>query len=103
MFRRRRPLLGAAVVGGTAYAAGRHAQAGRQQEADQEARLAELEYQQQQPQYAPPPPAAAAPASSGGLTDDGIARLQKLQQLRDSGVLTEEEFLVQKERILQGI
>lgn len=50
---------------------------------------------------APPPPAAAAPvAASGGLTDEAIGKLQKLADLRASGVLTEEEFAVQKARIL---
>ncbi|MDP1600934.1 SHOCT domain-containing protein [Phenylobacterium sp.] len=48
-----------------------------------------------------PPPAAAAPAAApGGLTDEAIGKLQKLADLRASGVLTEEEFAVQKARIL---
>ena len=55
----------------------------------------------QQPQYAepppPPPPAPAAPAS-----DDPIERLKELASLRDSGVLTEEEFTAAKSKILAG-
>ena len=48
-----------------------------------------------------PPPAGAAPAAApGGLTDEAIGKLQKLADLRASGVLTEEEFAVQKARIL---
>ena len=48
-----------------------------------------------------PPPAAAAPAAApGGLTDEAIGKLQKLADLRASGVLTEEEFAIQKARIL---
>ena len=51
MIRRRRPLLRAAVVGGGAYAAGRHMankQAEQQyQESEQDARLSSLEQQQQ--------------------------------------------------------
>lgn len=47
-----------------------------------------------------PPPAAAAPAAAPGLTDEAIGKLQKLADLRASGVLTEEEFAVQKARIL---
>ena len=43
MFRRRRPLLRAAAVGGTAYVAGRHmgrnAEAQQQAESDQDARI----------------------------------------------------------------
>ena len=46
------------------------------------------------------PPAAAAPAAAPGLTDEAIGKLQKLADLRASGVLTEEEFAVQKARIL---
>ena len=61
MFRRRRPLLRAAVVGGGAYAAGRHM--GRQAEqrvyaeADQNQRIDQVEQQQ----YAAPPPQQAPP------------------------------------------
>ncbi len=49
------------------------------------------------PQYAPAPP-PAAPAESGG--SDMLAQLEKLGQLRDAGVLTEEEFAQQKARVL---
>ncbi len=49
MFRRRRPLLRAAAVGGTAYVAGRHmgrnAEAQQQAESDQDARIDNLEQQ----------------------------------------------------------
>ena len=50
-----------------------------------------------QPQYiapAPPPP----PASSG--TDDMFDQLKQLAELRDQGILTDDEFAVQKARIL---
>ena len=50
-----------------------------------------------QPQYveqAPMPTAAPAPAA------DPIEQLTKFAQLRDSGVLTEEEFQAQKAKIL---
>ena len=60
MIRRRRPLLRAAVVGGGAYAAGRHMQRKSQEaqyaEDEQNQRLADLEAQQQQGQYQQPPP-----------------------------------------------
>jgi hypothetical protein len=45
-------------------------------------------------QQAPPPPPPAAPAV------DPIEQLTKLGQLRDSGILTEEEFQAQKAKIL---
>jgi hypothetical protein len=51
-----------------------------------------------QEQYAPPPPPApAAPAV------DPIAQLQKLGQLHEQGVLTDEEFAVQKSKILNAV
>ena len=50
------------------------------------------------PQYAQPPPPAPAPASSP--TDDMLHQLRQLAQLKDQGILTEEEFTAQKARIL---
>jgi len=108
MMMRRRPLMRAAVVGGGAYMAGKHVQKGRQQEADQNARIADLQQQQappqqQQPAYAPAPaapaPAApAAPAAAGGIAEE----LGKLKSLLDSGVLTPGEFEAAKQKVLQG-
>lgn len=54
---------------------------------------------------AAPPPAAApaepvAAAAPAGLTDEALGQLKKLAELRSAGVLTEEEFAVQKARIL---
>ena len=51
--------------------------------------------EQQEPPQEPPP--AAAPA--GG---DMLDQLQKLGELKASGVLTEEEFAAQKAKILAG-
>ena len=45
----------------------------------------------QQEQYAAPPPA-----------EDRIAELRKLAELRDSGVLTEDEFAAEKAKILNS-
>ncbi|MFL5928350.1 MAG: SHOCT domain-containing protein [Gaiellaceae bacterium] len=95
MFRaRRRPLMRAAMVGGTAYYAGKAGQraASRQeqeysQEQDQEARLANLEAQ-----TAPQP--AAPPAT------DMVGRLNQLGQLHASGVLTDAEFAAAKQQLL---
>jgi putative oligomerization/nucleic acid binding protein len=87
------------MVGGAAYHAGKTRQASRTREEEQEMRLEELEAQRQAPPaYAPP--AAPPPAAPGGITDDKIAQLTKLGQLRDSGVLTAEEFDEQKRRLL---
>jgi hypothetical protein len=49
--------------------------------------------------FGPAPPQEAA-ADSNDEVDDQLARLAKLGQLRDSGVLTPEEFEQQKRRIL---
>ncbi len=48
----------------------------------------------QQQYYEQPPQQAAAPAA------DPIAQLKELGELRDSGVLTDEEFAAQKAKIL---
>jgi hypothetical protein len=59
-------------------------------------------YQQQQyapppqQQYAPPPPAPAPAAPAA----DPIEQLKELAQLKDQGILTEEEFAAQKAKLL---
>ena len=101
MLRRRRPLLRAAAVGGTAYAVGRHS--GRQREeaaqaeADQNQRLADLEQQQQyqQPPPPPPPPQQAAPAGSSMLD-----QLNQLNELHQQGALNDAEFAAAKAKLL---
>ncbi len=100
MLRRRRPLLRAAAVGGTAYAVGRHS--GRQREeqanaeADQDQRIADLE-QQQQPAAPPPPaPAAPAPAAQPSMLD----QLNQLTDLHTQGALSDEEFTAAKAKLL---
>jgi putative oligomerization/nucleic acid binding protein len=90
LMRRRRPLMRAAMVGGVAYHAGKKVQDGREQDAETDARLAELEAQQ-----------VAAPAA-GGMTDDTIEQLGKLGQLHEQGVLTDDEFAAQKQKLLGG-
>jgi len=106
---RRRPLMRAAVVGGGAYVAGRHmARKSDEQaaaEADQNQRLADLEaqqqpgqYQQPPPQYQqpPPPPPQAAPAQGPSMID----QLNQLNDLRQQGALTDEEFAAAKAKLL---
>ncbi|AXJ11416.1 hypothetical protein CFN17_18715 [Arthrobacter sp. PM3] len=81
------------------------ATAAKQQEA-YDAQMAQQEpppqYQQpvyQQPVYqqAPPPPPAPA---AGGISDDAIQQLKELGALREQGILTDEEFMAQKAKIL---
>jgi len=94
MFGRRGPgLVGTAVVvGGAAHMGAKRAQnqaAAQQQEAEQEARIAELEAQQT---------AAAAPAEPAA--PDYMGELEQLAQLKAQGIITEEEFEAKKKQIL---
>lgn len=87
-----------AVVAGTATAvSGRVARRQRARFADRDAEIyAERDRaydQQMYGQQAAPPPAAVPP-------DDMISRLEQLGNLRDDGILTDEEFADQKARIL---
>jgi hypothetical protein len=90
-----------AVVAGTATAVSNRVsrrQAGRwaaqeDQAYAQQQQAAPPQYQQQYQQPAPTP----APA-----TGDTLAQLEKLGELRDSGVLTPAEFETQKARLLAG-
>lgn len=89
--RRRRGLrrvAGMAAVGGVAHYAGRKS-------AQAEERGKQVEAQQAQAA-----PAQAAPQPSD---DDKLERLKKLGELRDSGVITEAEFGVEKQKILASL
>jgi len=101
MFRRRRPLLRAAVVGGGAYMAGkshaRHSMERQQYEDDQDARISDVE--QQQSSYQQPPaqaPAAQAPAQPSPMID----QLNQLAALHQQGVLTDDEFAAAKAKLI---
>jgi membrane protease subunit (stomatin/prohibitin family) len=94
MMRRRRPLMRAAMVGGAAYAVGKHAQRGDYREEEQEARLQQVEAQQYAAQAPPMPPA-------GGPTDIA-ANLAQLKSLLDQGALTQAEFDAAKQKLLSG-
>ena len=97
---RRRPLLGAAIVGGAAYHMGKKGQQSRDQEADQNAQIQDLQNQQAQQQQAPP---QAAPAPAPAADEDPMAKLTQLKGLLDQGVLTQAEFDFQKTKILQSM
>ena len=85
-----------AVVAGTATAVSTRVsrrQAGRWAQQDQ----AQYEQAPPPPQYAEPAP---PPPPAGGGMDDKLAQLKELGQLKEAGVLTDAEFAVQKDRIL---
>jgi hypothetical protein len=95
----RRPLLGAAIIGGAAYHMGKKGQQARDQEDAQNQQIADLQQQQAYQQQAPMhdvAPEAAAPQA-----EDPIAKLNELKGLLDAGVLTQDEFDFQKKKILQ--
>ncbi|MEV0741302.1 SHOCT domain-containing protein [Streptomyces sp. NPDC050549] len=48
------------------------------------------------------PDAEASAQASSGLTDEEISNLERLGKLHEQGVLSDEEFAVQKDRILRG-
>lgn len=83
-----------AVVAGTATAVSNRVSRRQGNRWNQQAE-AEAYEQMQQAQYAPPPPPQAAPAEV-----DTVAQLKELAQLKDAGILTEEEFAAQKAKIL---
>ncbi len=80
MFRRRRPLARAAIVGGTAYAVGKHVQGNRDDAAAEQDQAV----------------ADAAPD-----TEDVYAQLEQLSALHEKGILTDAEFEVQKHKLLE--
>jgi membrane protease subunit (stomatin/prohibitin family) len=85
MFRRRRPLLRAAVVGGGAYMAGKHV-----------ARSSAEQQQQEQGQDQQAPAPTEAPAPSSPMTD----QLNQLAALHQQGVLTDDEFSAAKAKLI---
>ena len=102
-----------AVVAGTASAVSGRVQRRQQgrwaaQEAQQQGYPPQQSYAAPAPTYAPPPPpptyaqpvyVEAAPPESPDM-DAKIAQLKQLAELRDQGILTDEEFNAQKARIL---
>lgn len=87
-----------AVVAGTATAVSNRVsrrQANRWAQQDQSAYEQAAYAQPQYVQQAPPPPPPAASSE-----DDMFEQLEKLGKLRDQGILTDEEFAVQKAKIL---
>jgi hypothetical protein len=86
-----------AVVAGTASAVNGRVQR-RQAEkfAERDAGIAAQRTEAYQQQVAPPP----QPAPAAAPTTDLVSQLKSLAELRDQGILTDEEFAAQKAKIL---
>ena len=88
------PLVNTLLAGGIGYALG---SSSAQQGAQQPPPPQPYPYPYPYPYQAPP----SAPQGPGSGADSGmLAQLQLLGELRDSGVLTEDEFEREKQRIL---
>lgn len=96
--------MGAAMLGG-AVMAGRASQRAQYREQDQEARLDQLE-QQPAPAtagaYAGAPSAEVAPGPDPAAppTSGLAAQIKQLADLKESGVLSQEEFEAAKQKLL---
>jgi hypothetical protein len=97
-FRRRRPLLRAAVIGGGAYAVGRSSgnrsaqQTQQAQQPQQDGSPEQAAQAPQVPKQAPPPAAAAG--------DSMLDQLSRLTALHEQGSLTDGEFSAAKAKLL---
>jgi hypothetical protein len=100
-----------AVIAGTATAvSGKVAsaqqaaaqQAAAQQAAAQQAVAPPAAAPPQAPVAAAPAPSAEAPATNdaGGLSDEVVDQLRKLAELRDAGIVTDDEFTAKKRQLL---
>lgn len=98
-----------AVVAGTATAvSGRVQRRQAEKYAGRDAQIAadrttayQQDMSQQQPQYAPPPQPQYEPEPEPEPAGpDMITQLKQLAELRDQGILTEDEFAAQKAKLL---
>jgi hypothetical protein len=78
-------------------------QAAVQQQTDVEQLKAQMsQMQAQQAQQAMPPSPAPIPVTSPAPGNDMMAQLQQLTQMKQAGMLTDEEFAAAKARLLAG-
>ncbi len=101
-------LLSDLLSGGIGYLIGKNSAQNQQQQAapyQQSYQQPASPYQQYLSQYQQPaPPYQPSPSqeSVGNTQDSRLAQLRLLGQLREQGVLTDEEFQAEKQRILDG-
>jgi hypothetical protein len=89
-----------AVVAGTATAVSGGVARRQNARAESKAQDQYDAQQQEQQQYAAPPAPVAEPAAADESTDDLIAQLKKLGELKEAGVLDEAEFQTAKAKLL---
>ncbi len=87
-------LLGDLVAGGIGYLMGR--------QSAQQAPAPQYQPPQYQPPQAPPYQAPQYQAPAAGGSSEQLSQLKLLGHLRDSGLLTNDEFEAEKRKILQG-
>lgn len=97
---RRRSLLRAAAAGGVAYRAGKHLDRNREEAAGRQAQIGGLE-SRAAAGPAPARPASTLPAPAPDMQAK-LKMLDDLGALRERGVLSDEEFAQQKQRVLEG-
>jgi membrane protease subunit (stomatin/prohibitin family) len=85
-----------AVIAGTATAVSGAVSGKQQQKAAAQQQQAAAQQQPAQQAAAPPP------AAPGGMDEAKIEKLKQLGELKDAGVLTEEEFAAEKAKILNS-
>ncbi len=95
---RRRPVL--RTVGRTAVIAGTASAVAGGVNRRQQRKYNEQDAAAQQQAYEQQAPVEQAPAPAPAASDDPIAKLKELAQLKDQGILTEAEFDDQKAKIL---
>jgi hypothetical protein len=78
------------MVGGVAYHAGKRMQQNQYEDDTTEMRLDQLEAQE-----------AAPPRAAGGISQSSMEQLKQLAELKQQGVLTDAEFELQKQKLLQ--
>ncbi len=102
-------LMGDLVAGGIGYLMGKQsAQQGQQYQTPQYQPPQTPQYQTPQyqppqtPQYQPPAVTPNQQATAASGVNERLAQLKLLGHLRDSGLLTNDEFEVEKRKIMQG-
>jgi hypothetical protein len=88
-----------AVVAGTATAVSNRVSRRQARRWGAQEAYDQPQYEQPPQQYEPPPQQYAAPAAAAPAADP-IEQLKQLADLHQQGVLTDEEFAVQKAKIL---